>query len=285
MSTPPRPSFLSAALAVCVLSVACTAQAQDAKGCKDPAMFPKRIPNFVIASCKTGNDAHDFRWPGGQHQGMGVKTEVVYKVANPTQGASPKYIAGNYANAIGQIGGTLLQDPAKSSLGDRLTARVNVEGKDVWVHLTSDSAVVGGNWSSYKLVVLQEDAAAQVISAQKMLDELSSAGFITLYINFDTGKWDIKPDSRGLVAEVSTLLKNNPGLKVSIEGHTDNAGTPAANKTLSENRAKAVLDAVVASGIAADRLRSAGFGQERPIADNRTEEGRAKNRRVELVKQ
>ena len=215
---------------------------------------------------------------------MGQRTEVVYKVPKPADGASPKYIVANYANAFKGIGGELLQDPAKGSLGDRLTGRVNVDGRMVWVHVTSDSAVSGGNWSSYKLVVLQEDAGAQVVTARKMLDELDKAGFIALYINFDTGKWDIRPESAGVVKEITALMQQQPALKISIEGHTDNVGTAAANKTLSENRARAVMQAVTAQGVAADRLRSAGHGQERPIADNRSEEGRAKNRRVELVK-
>ncbi|NJN63855.1 MAG: OmpA family protein [Acidobacteria bacterium] len=67
-------------------------------------------------------------------------------------------------------------------------------------------------------------------------------------------------------------------------GHTDNVGQPAPNKALSEKRAQSVMAAVIAGGIDAKRLSAAGFGQERPVADNRTEEGRAKNRRVELVK-
>ena len=124
----------------------------------------------------------------------------------------------------------------------------------------------------------------QVVTANKLLDELNKAGFIALYINFDTGKWDLKADGQATVAEIVKMLKSAPALKVSIEGHTDNVGSAAANKTLSENRAKSVMAAIVSGGIDAKRLSSAGFGQERPIADNRSEEGRAKNRRVELVK-
>ena len=279
-----RNGFLRAALAASLVLAAAPATAQDAKGCKDPAMFPQRIPHFSIASCRSAQDADTFRWPGGQQQAMGLRTEVVYKVPKPADGAAPKYITSNYANALKGIGGELLLDPAKGSLGDRLTGRVNVDGRTVWVHVTSDSGVTGGNWSSYKLVVLQEDAAAQVVTARKMLDELDKAGFIALYLNFDTGKWDIRPESASVVKEITALMQQQPALKISIEGHTDNVGTPAANKTLSENRARAVMQAVVAQGIAADRLRSAGHGQERPIADNRSEDGRAKNRRVELVK-
>jgi OmpA-OmpF porin, OOP family len=79
-------------------------------------------------------------------------------------------------------------------------------------------------------------------------------------------------------------MKKRPNLRVGVEGHTDNTGNPAANKTLSIARAKAVAAAIADAGINSNRLDPVGYGQERPIADNRTEEGRAKNRRVELVK-
>ncbi len=73
-------------------------------------------------------------------------------------------------------------------------------------------------------------------------------------------------------------------LRVSIEGHTDNVGDPAANKKLSSDRANAVMNALIAKGIDKSRLSSVGWGQEKPVADNGTDEGRAKNRRVEIVK-
>jgi OOP family OmpA-OmpF porin len=84
--------------------------------------------------------------------------------------------------------------------------------------------------------------------------------------------------------QIAALMKQNAGLKLSVEGHTDNVGTPVANKVLSEQRAKAVLDAVVASGIAAARLSSVGWGLDKPVADDRSEDGRTKNRRVEIVR-
>ncbi len=256
----------------------------DAPSCSDPAMFPNRIPNYLIGSCKTANDVQLFRWPGGQQEVMGVRTEVVYKVPAAELGATPKYIASNYANAVRDIGGQLLDDPARSTLGDRLTARVEIENSEVWVHLTSDNAVIGGNWLTYKIIVVQKDAAAQVITAQKMLDALNTDGFMTLYLNFDTAKWDIKPADAGTVDQIAKLMLANPQLQLSVEGHTDNVGTAEANKTLSANRARAVMDAVVALGVPAGRLTSTGLGQASPIADNRTEAGRALNRRVELVR-
>jgi outer membrane protein OmpA-like peptidoglycan-associated protein len=117
-----------------------------------------------------------------------------------------------------------------------------------------------------------------------MYEALSKDGFIALYINFDTGKSDIKTEMQGTINQIAALLNGHPELKVGIEGHTDNVGTPAANKALSEARAKSVMAAVVKGGVAASRLSAVGWGQEKPLADNRSEEGRAKNRRVEIVK-
>lgn len=80
------------------------------------------------------------------------------------------------------------------------------------------------------------------------------------------------------------MLKTNPTLKISIEGHTDNIGNSQSNQTLSENRAKAVMNAIISNGIDKLRLSSKGWGQTKPIDDNKTEEGKATNRRVEIVK-
>ena len=123
-----------------------------------------------------------------------------------------------------------------------------------------------------------------MVSSSAMLDALNKDGFIALDIHFDTAKATIKADSTAQVDEIASLLKANPKLKLSVEGHTDNTGTPEGNRKLSDARAASVKAALVAKGIEAPRLQSKGFGQDKPVADNRTEEGRAKNRRVELVK-
>jgi len=86
------------------------------------------------------------------------------------------------------------------------------------------------------------------------------------------------------VAEIGKLLQASPALRLGVEGHTDNAGTPAHNQALSEARAREVVRIITSQSIAADRLQAVGFGQSRPLADNATEAGRAQNRRVELVK-
>ncbi len=101
-------------------------------------------------------------------------------------------------------------------------------------------------------------------------------------LTFDTGKWDIKPKFIPLLEEVVTILKKNPGLKLEIQGHTDSTGSLAYNMKLSQKRAEAVMNYLIRAGVSPDRLRAVGYGPSRPIASNATEEGRAKNRRVEL---
>lgn len=122
------------------------------------------------------------------------------------------------------------------------------------------------------------------ITADKIINEINTKGFATLHINFDTGKSRIKADSYEIVSEISKMLKTNPNLKISIEGHTDNVGNEGFNMKLSKNRAKSVLMSLVDEGIEESRLESKGFGHTKPIGNNATEEGKAQNRRVELRK-
>lgn len=121
--------------------------------------------------------------------------------------------------------------------------------------------------------------------AVPLYDRMMSDGkFITYGITFDVGKSTIKPESMGEINRIVKLMTDNPDLKFSVEGHTDSTGNATTNQTLSEARSKAIVDKLVELGITADRLTSSGKGQTTPIADNGTDEGRAKNRRVEFVK-
>ncbi len=107
--------------------------------------------------------------------------------------------------------------------------------------------------------------------------------FVFEDLNFETGSAALAPDSRRVVENLVVIMKAYPSARGRLEGHTDNTGDAAANKQLSDARARSVRDSMVAGGIDAGRLDAAGFGQERPIASNDTEAGRAKNRRTELV--
>jgi outer membrane protein OmpA-like peptidoglycan-associated protein len=104
-------------------------------------------------------------------------------------------------------------------------------------------------------------------------------------IVFDFGKSDIKPESEPALKELAAMLQANAALKVGVVGHTDNVGLVESNMTLSGARAAAVVKALVQRGIGANRLAPHGAGPYAPVASNNTEEGRARNRRVELVAQ
>ncbi|MBO7458844.1 MAG: OmpA family protein [Paludibacteraceae bacterium] len=122
--------------------------------------------------------------------------------------------------------------------------------------------------------------------AKPLYDRMMTDGkFITYGITFDVGKAVIKPESMGEINRIVKLMNDNPELKFEVQGHTDNTGNAASNQTLSEKRAQAIVAKLVEMGIKADRLTAVGKGQTNPIADNSTDEGRAKNRRVEFVKQ
>lgn len=123
-----------------------------------------------------------------------------------------------------------------------------------------------------------------VVQADEMAQALTRDGKIAIYgILFDFDKADIKPESRPQIDQLGELLKKNPKLEVLIVGHTDGQGAFDYNLSLSQRRAQAIVLALTASGIAVNRLTPAGAGMVAPIASNRTEDGRTKNRRVEIV--
>ena len=125
------------------------------------------------------------------------------------------------------------------------------------------------------------------VSAAEMGKSIAASGRVALYgILFDTAKADVKPESDAALAEIAALLKVDPALKLYVVGHTDSVGGFGSNMDLSGRRASAVVEALAAKfGVAKARLQPAGVGPVSPVASNEDEAGRAKNRRVELVKQ
>ena len=121
--------------------------------------------------------------------------------------------------------------------------------------------------------------------AVPLYDRLASEGKIITYaITFDTGKSTIKPESTGEINRITKIMQDDPSIKFEVQGHCDNTGSDAVNDPLSQKRAEAIVARLVELGISADRLSAVGKGSHEPIADNGSDEGRAKNRRVEFVK-
>jgi outer membrane protein OmpA-like peptidoglycan-associated protein len=187
----------------------------------------------------------------------------------------------NYQNAVRAVGGKVLLEEGEG--GDRgTTVRFTKGSNDVWMalHVVAYGAV-------YNMDIIEKQAMQQEVTldAAGMASSIAGTGSVAIYgINFDTASSVIKPESEPAIDEIAKLLTNNPTLKVYIVGHTDMVGDAASNVRLSQARAQSVITALVSKhGIAAARLVAFGNGPYAPIASNETDEGRAKNRRVELV--
>jgi outer membrane protein OmpA-like peptidoglycan-associated protein len=257
--------------------------AQDAEGCKDHQFFT-RMTNFMIESCRQNFDSYGFLIGPEEKKSEqeGNLTAIIYVFNEESGGKMPSTleIIKNYENAIIKNGGKKIY----SNKDEGATFTMSRNNIDYWVFVGGFYTPTGTGIGKFELVVVEKTAMNQSVQASEMFNEISKSGHIALYINFDTGKSTIKPESDKIIDELVKMMKANPSLKVSVEGHTDNAGNAASNKTLSESRAKAVVDKLIASGIDKTRLSSKGWGQEKPVSDNGTEEGKAKNRRVAIVK-
>ncbi len=264
-------------ICACLLVVGCSiAYAQDVRGSSDHPLFPNRMPGYSISNYQQqGYSSFKFRTNPPQTI-EGKYTRIHYYLKDVKAHPGALAIRRNYENAIKAAGGQVINSDNTASV-----MKATRDGVEVWAEV---QATLNYSGRYYFLHIIEREPMQQVITADAMAAAIDKDGFIALDIHFATGKADILPESQPVVAEIVSLLKKRPTLRVGVEGHTDNTGTAALNKTLSEARAKSVAAAVTAAGITANRLVSAGFGQERPIADNRTEEGRAKNRRVEIVK-
>lgn len=151
---------------------------------------------------------------------------------------------------------------------------------NIYIQFTSNN-------TSGKLNVLQEEAFKQTITkvtADEIVKDLTEKGKSILYINFDVDKSNISAEGKEVVSQIAEALKKDKNLKISIEGHTDNTGDAGQNKKLSNDRANSVMNNIIAYGIDKSRLTAKGFGSEKPLFTNDSEQKKAKNRRVELVK-
>jgi len=184
----------------------------------------------------------------------------------------------NFENAIQKQGGTLVG----TATNNKNIFKLVKDGKEIWVELWAEFT------GKYGFTVIQKEEMTQdvVANAEVFSSDIRATGHAAVYgIYFDTGKSNIKPESSQAIAEIAKLLKSDLGLKIHVVGHTDNVGSVDSNIKLSQSRAEAVVQALRNNGITPARLKAFGCGQFAPVMSNDTEDGRAKNRRVELVKQ
>jgi len=210
---------------------------------------------------------------------QGVYRWVRYrKMSETNRTVSGLQVIENHANAIKAVGGEVV----KESSGN--TFKTTYNGKELWIFI--NSSAYNTNLDNYTLHSIEVDVMKQEISAQNIKGTIASQGKIALYgILFDTGKSEIKPESEKAISSVATYLKENPEVNVYIVGHTDNVGDYALNQKLSKARGESVKNYLVSKySIPATRLSGEGDGPTCPVTSNDTEEGRALNRRVEIVK-
>ncbi len=253
----------------------------DAAGCKDHPLFT-RMQKMRIVSCKTSDfDSFAFRIGKAVNQRNpveGRRFEARYQILPGNQAPSPIASIRNHQQAIKAIGGTVVYEDTRYT-----TLKAAKDGKEIWAEV--DTAWNGG----YVLTIVEKQAMVQEVTANAEMfrSGLQTTGHVEVPgIFFDTGKAAIKPESDAALAEVAKLLKADPSLKVYVVGHTDNVASLDLNLKLSQARAESVVQALVGKhGIAAARLVGRGVGPLTPVASNDSEDGRARNRRVELVRQ
>jgi OmpA-OmpF porin, OOP family len=257
------------------------AQAQDKPGCKDHPLIPTRMPEYSITDCKVEEfGVYNFKQQRGKTLPIeGKFTFITYGYTGPRANEpSPVAVLRNYENAIKKVGGTIVE----SFPNYWVNAKLVKDGAEVWIEAERGNGRV---W----LRIVEKKPMEQFIQADAAAlgNDIQTTGHASVYgIYFDTGKSVIKPESAQAVGEIAKLLKADPNLKIHVVGHTDNVGGVESNIALSKARAEAVTQALIRDhGIAATRMTAFGCGQFSPVASNDSEEGRAKNRRVELVKQ
>lgn len=192
-------------------------------------------------------------------------------------------VARNHTNAAQRIGGLFLMERPDGR--DSTYIKISKDGKEIWAHVDQD------NWkgNTYYLHILEKAAMEQqiVADAKVLMGDITATGHAAVYgIYFDFNKADIKPESEPAIKEIAKLLQENKALKLFVVGHTDNVGGLDYNLKLSKARADAVVKELTTKyKITTDRLKAFGWASLSPVAANKTENGRVKNRRVELVEQ
>lgn len=253
----------------------------DKTGCNDHPLFPTRMPDYTLENCKVEeHDRYEFWATKGPRTAVeGKFTFLTYAYTGP-KGQEPSGLAvvRNYENAIRTVGGKILQSDQARWVNGKIVSN----GHEAWAQIEKGNGKI---W----LRIVEKREMAQYIEADAaaMNDSLNTTGHVALYgIYFDTNKADVKPESKPSLEQIAKLLAQNPSLNLKVVGHTDMTGSMDANMKLSQARGEAVVQALISQyGVTAARLQGYGVGPLAPVASNDTNEGRAKNRRVELVKQ
>jgi OOP family OmpA-OmpF porin len=252
---------------------------QDVAGSKDHPLF-NRMPGYKIEAYEEKDfDVYDkFKNENGKQTSVeGQYYYISYYVNKGEKEATDAQIIRNFVNAVTKIGGKVIYE-------EKTDVYLNLikDKKETWVRVRTKNRGAG-----YQMWIIEKAVMDQSIVAdpKAMGDDIERTGRVAIYgIYFDTDSYKIKPESDPTLKAIAELLNTKSNLNVYVVGHTDMTGDLKHNMELSENRAKAVVDALVKDyGISAKRLIAKGVGPLSPMSTNKTDEGRQLNRRVELV--
>jgi OOP family OmpA-OmpF porin len=204
--------------------------------------------------------------PGASKPELVASRSLLRSYARPSSLSNLAFVTA-YHEALVKAGWDIISEFNSADVS--LTAHYAQHGRNVWANLHQNYGEISFNVA---------DGAADLRA------DLEKDCHVALYgVLFDFNKATLRPVSDALLERVLALLQKSPSLAVEIQGHTDNVGDADYNQKLSEQRAAAVVKWLATHGVAARRLSSRGYGKTQPVADNGTDEGRAKNRRVEIA--
>jgi outer membrane protein OmpA-like peptidoglycan-associated protein len=271
--------FIFIAIMVCMALPTVVVGQQDDEGCKDSALLT-RPSGCHITSCS----ASEF--------------DAAELVVSTTGNTRTKHVEGKVEKINYDCNGKSALQVRRNVEGALQSAgfKLDFTGYDVPTHYVTGHK--GGIWLSVEASELTGDSQYRFISvvtgemtqemtadAKAWADEINKSGHAAVYgVEFDLGKATLRPESEKVLVQVAALLNSQPDWQMKVEGHTDSTGSRGGNQVLSQQRAATVVAWLVKDGIAGSRLTAVGLGDTKPIADNSTDEGRTRNRRVELVK-
>ena len=278
---------------ICFLTIICItifanlpikAQKTDAEGCQDYPLFQRKA-GYRMETCII-KDADTVAFPIENRISQDMKMQTVmgnssfyWYIASADSARIPALIMfRNFEDSLRKHRGYVVARAIEiGNPGSFITGKIEKENVTIWMLIQASN-------NDYMLTVVEKQRKINVLSAENIWNILDSRDSVTVDIFFDDDTTTIIPASYPVIDQVHEMLVRHPLVKVSIQAHTDNTPGPRNSKILAAERAKVVLDVLTAKGIEKNRLKSCGWGWDKPVADNRTEEGRTKNRRLVLVR-
>ena len=273
---------LATVLLLTLASLPMCAQTEDAEGCKDSTAL-SRMRSCWIDSCeKKDFDKADLvsgPTKEGEMPRKAVEGALERNVYHCAENVSLLSVGRNAESALKSAGYTMVFSGPGDSGNPVVTARKG----GIWVSI--ETGVNGEMTYTQTVVRAQEMEQQMATTAEEWETTINDKGYCSIYgVLFDSGKASIQASSTPCLNEMAKLLKKNTAWKMQVEGHTDNVGGKEANARLSQTRADAVRTWLTGHGVAGNGLTAKGFGDAQPVAPNATEDGRSKNRRVDLRK-